>query len=137
VKPRVGIIVLLLLLVAAAAVAGIAFTVRWEGGWSGVRTEIQTATTPTSTWKTLAIAPAGDNSFASVVDNNNNFTRGRFYYLRARWHFDNGALGIWSPPVGVVWLTGPFPKDGVYLKSRTDNTVVKILVPAPAGVGGM
>mgnify|MGYP000459537991 CR=1 FL=1 len=129
---RVGLIVLLLLVVAAVAVAGVAFTVSWDGGGPGLRAEIQTATTPTSTWKTLVVAPAETNSFASSIDNNN-FTRGRFYYMRARWHFDNGTLGIWSPYVGVAWLTGPFPADGVFLKSRTDNSVVKVMLPAPAG----
>jgi hypothetical protein len=123
-KSRVGIFVLLLLAVAAVASAGVAFRVLWANGWTAP-TQIQYATTPTSTWKTLAVAPAGDNSYVSAADNNT-ITRGRFYYFRARHLLDNGTVTPWSPLAGAVWLTGPVPKGGVFLKAKTDNTAVRI-----------
>lgn len=103
---------------------GVAFTVAWENGWIAP-TQIQYATTPTSTWKTLAIVPAGDNEYCSPEDNNT-ITRGRFYWFRGRHLTDNGAaLTPWLKPHGAVWLTGPIPAGGAQMIGKGDNAVVK------------
>jgi hypothetical protein len=106
------------------SVIGVAFTVGWQNGWLAP-TQIQYATTPTSTWKTLAIAPAGDNSFDSAADNNT-ITRGRFYWFRERHLYDNGTIGPWSKPHGAVWLTGAIPAGGAQMIGKTDNSIVKL-----------
>jgi hypothetical protein len=105
---------------------GLAFTVGWQNGWIAP-TQIQYATTPTSTWKTLGIAPAGDNTF-DVAAGSNTMTRGRYYYLRMR-HLkdDNTALTPWSKTIGAVWLTGNQPTDNAtYLVGKTDNTIIRL-----------
>lgn len=101
--------------------ATVIFSISWENGWFAP-TQIQYATTPTSTWTTLGIAPAGDNSFRSTT---NSLTRGRFYYFRMR-HLkpDNTALTPWSNTVGAVWLTGPWPNDNTFLIQKSDNAVI-------------
>lgn len=104
-----------------AVVLGVLFTISWQNAYIAP-TQIQYATTPTSTWKTLVTAAAGDNSFTSKADNNT-ITRGRFYYFRLRHVFDNGA-GPWSPKVGAVWLTGAWPEDNTFLIQKTDNAVI-------------
>ena len=100
--------------------AGIVLTVSWESG--GISpTQIQYATTPTSTWTLLGTAPAGDNTFKST---SNKLTRGRFYYFRARHVLDLGYTP-WSDTVGVVWLTGGVPTGDTMLKGK-DNAVIYI-----------
>jgi len=106
------------------SVIGVVFTVAWENG-AFAPTEIQYATTPTSTWTRLGVAPAGDNAFESTV---NKLTRGRFYYLRMR-HLkpDNTALTLWSKTIGAVWLTGNQPTDNAtFLVGKSDNTIIKL-----------
>ena len=113
---------------AACAIAlsaiGVAFVVGWENGWIAP-TQIQYATTPTSTWKTLGIAPAGDNEYRSAADNNT-ITRGRFYWFRERHLLDNGAVTPWSKPHGAVWLTGNIPEGGAQMTGKNDNNIVKL-----------
>lgn len=103
--------------------AGILIHVSWENGWLAP-TQIQYATTPTSTWKTLGVAPAGDNTFDAPAASNT-ITRGRFYYFRARHTLDNGTVTSWSKTWGAVWLTGGFPTEGMQAMSK-DNSVVKL-----------
>ena len=106
------------------SVVGVAFTIHWtESRFAPV--EIQYATTPTSTWKRLAIVPAGEMSFTSAADNNT-ITRGRFYYFRERSLFDNGAMSPWSSHHGAVWLTGPVPTGAIQVVGKTDNNIVKL-----------
>lgn len=105
---------------------GLAFTVAWENG-AFAPTQIQYATTPTSTWKALGVAPAGDNTFEAPAAGNT-MTRGRFYYLRMR-HLkaDNTALTPWSKTISAVWLTGNQPTDNAtYLVGKTDNIIIRI-----------
>ena len=102
---------------------GVAFTIHWqESRFAPV--EIQYASTPTSTWKRLGIAPAGAMSFDSPADNNT-VTRGRFYYFRERSLFDNGAKSPWSPHHGAVWLTGPIPAGTMQVIGK-DNSFVTL-----------
>lgn len=103
---------------------GILFTLAWESGWLAP-TEIQYATTPTSTWKTITTVPAGISSFTSAAENNA-LTRGRFYYFRARHILDNGAKTAWSKKVGAVWLTGVVPEDNTFLVQKGDNAVISM-----------
>lgn len=107
--------------IATLLIAGIALTVTWQNG-GFARTQIQYATTPTSTWKTLAIAPAGDNSYYSPKDNNS-ISRGRYYYFRARHILDNGTMTPWSKTVGAVWLTGGLPGEGTKLIGKDNSTI--------------
>ncbi|HQT98325.1 MAG TPA: hypothetical protein PK416_10695 [Thermodesulfobacteriota bacterium] len=110
--------------VPALLALGLAFTVAWENGWIAP-TQIQYATTPSATWKTLAIVPAGDNEYASAADNNTT-TRGRFYWFRERHLLDNGSATPWSKPHGAVWLTGPIPAGGAQMIGKTDNGIINL-----------
>lgn len=110
---------------AGILLAGVVFGISWQNGWIAP-TEIQYATTPTSTWKRLAIAPAGDNVFHSTADNNT-ITRGRYYYFRMRHILDNGTITPWSKKIGGVWLTGAAPEDGTFLTGKGDNSAVLYL----------
>ncbi len=103
-------------------VIGIAFTIGWESGWPPARTEVQYATTPTSTWKLLGVAAPFDNELS--VSDNNSLTRGRYYYFRMRHILDNGTKTPWSKKIGAVWLTGDWPDDNTFLIRKTDNSVI-------------